>query len=112
MQKHKLFYNDKLNNFFFYKDKNYNYIPYYKFDIQQLNPLTPSSFDFLFKEFDLPFIESEWINLICSQNENNKSLKFVFGKYLAKMKLKGFCKLHYGEMVLTNEPNIIQERTL
>lgn len=111
MQKYKLFYDNKLNDFFFYKNKNYEYIPYYKFDIQQLNPLNPIEFNFLFKEFDLPFIEDQWIRVIRDCFENNKSLKFVFGKYLARMALKSFCGFHYGDMIL-NGSKIIENKTL
>lgn len=109
IQKSKLFNNDELNKLFFYKGKDGKYIPYYRSDIKQLNPLNPFEFNFLFKEFNLPFIEMEWVYCI---KKHNDSLHFVFPKYLALMKLKGFLRFNYGMIVWLDNPDIIQEKTL
>ena len=87
----------------FYKDKNGNVMPYLKEDIQNIiNPLKPSTFLPILKLFDIPYIEDEWIKLICSISENifRWRNRTVFGSYLSKMKLAAYKPFGFKDSVI------------
>lgn len=75
----------------FFKTKTNEIFPYYKEDIYKvINVFKPSTFLPIFQELDIPFYEEEWLRLIKHQMERGGQLSFIFGKYLAKMKLFDF----------------------
>lgn len=75
----------------FYKDKNGNIVPYWREDIKKyIDPHKPATFLHLLQEFDIPFIELEWKNLLAkAYNSNNptQQIQSVFARYLSQMKL-------------------------
>lgn len=54
----------------------------------------PSDYYSLFKLYDIPYIRDEWESLVDRHIKacviENKPYKSIFGKYLTKMKLKGY----------------------
>ena len=75
----------------FFKTKTGDFFPYLKEDIyNKIDVFKPSSFLPLFKELDIPFYEEEWLSLIRRQIKKGNQLSYIFGKYLAKMKLFDF----------------------
>jgi hypothetical protein len=83
---------------YFFKTKTDEIFPYYKEDIYKaINVFKPSTFLPLFKELDIPFYEEIWLELIQRQMKCGNQLSFVFGKYLAKMKLFDFKKATFRD---------------
>lgn len=60
-----------------------------------INIHEPSTFLDLLEKIDIPFIEAEWNILVDRYGNNPKTTATaIFGRYLAKMKLKQYCKYH------------------
>lgn len=75
----------------FFTTKTGDFFPYLKEDIyNKIDVFKPNSFLPLFKELDIPFYEEEWLRLIKIQIKKGGQLSYIFGKYLAKMKLYDF----------------------
>lgn len=57
------------------------------------------------KDMDYPFIESEWIQLVKRNNEKpiDKRNQTIFGKYISKMRLKGFKGFTWEDSIKFNE---------
>lgn len=55
-----------------------------------IDPLKPRSFIKFLEEMDIPFFEDEWIRILETTLNRGGNLKFVIGKYIALMNLKGF----------------------
>lgn len=77
----------KLNIFSFYRYRNSEERFHVCKDciLSQLDIYNPDTFLWVLQELDVPFIEYEWNAIV--ERHNNKS---VLGRYLSKMKLKGF----------------------
>lgn len=74
-----------INDFYRYRDSEERYPVCKRCILSQLDIHNPDTFLWLLKELDIPYIGYEWDGLV--QRYNNKS---VLGRYLSKMKLKGF----------------------
>lgn len=59
-------------------------------ELKGRNPFDPFSYIDLFKKYDIPIILQEWNHYLQRLIEKQDSLDFIFGKYLALMKLKGY----------------------
>lgn len=74
----------------FFKYKNNKPYPYFKEDIiNEVNLFIPKTFLWIMKDLDIPYFESEWLNLIVNALDKNKDIKYIIGIYISKMKLKG-----------------------
>lgn len=63
-----------------------------------VNIYEPSTFLSLLEKIDIPYIESEWNSLIDKYGQDTKTTSTaIFGRYLAKMKLKQFAKYSYTD---------------
>lgn len=62
------------------------------FDMGLIDNNNPRTFNWILKEINTPFIESEW-NYLKERYPNS----FILGRYLAKMALKGFKNFTYDD---------------
>ena len=63
-----------------------------------INIREPGSFLHLLEAVDVPYIESEWDTLVEKYGNNPKTTSTaIFGRYIAKMKLKQFSKYTYAD---------------
>ena len=83
----------ELNNFYKFKDNTQDTICK-ECRLEGRRDWCTSDYFPLFELYDIPLIYSEWNNLVDGQIRvcviENKPYKSIFGKYLSKMKLKGF----------------------
>lgn len=68
----------------------------------------PETFLPLMIMFDIPYIKEEWKTLVKRNKEKNFICKTIFGKYLSKMKLKGFRMFTFEDTDYLN--NIREEK--
>lgn len=63
-----------------------------------INIREPASFLPMLEEVDVPYIESEWDNLVERYGNNTKTTSTaIFGRYIAKMKLRQYSKYSYSD---------------
>lgn len=63
-----------------------------------INIREPGSFLHLLEAVDVPYIESEWNNLVEKYGNNPKTTSTaIYGRYIAKMKLRQFSKYTYAD---------------
>lgn len=75
-----------------------------------INIHEPSTFLDLLEKIDIPFIEAEWNILVDRYGNNPKTTATaIFGRYLAKMKLKQYCKYHFADTEKFVEEEKIRE---
>ena len=76
----------------YYKERNgSDYIKYTKDEIKTIvNPFIEESFIPLLKDMNYPYITDVWLNTLKTCIERNHYLTSCFGKYIAKMRLKGY----------------------
>lgn len=74
-------------------------------ELKGRNPFDPLSYIDLFEKYDIPLIPFEWNKYLQKQIERQKSLIFVFGKYLSLMKLKG-----YKDFTFNDSQELFQSR--
>lgn len=74
--------------------------------LQGCNDLQPWTFFNLMRMYDIPFIEEQWWILVKRQIlktvKDKLTYTTIFGKYLAKMKLKGFIDWHFDDSINLN----------
>lgn len=81
---------DKDNDYFYFKDGTKSDIPK-KEELKDRNPFNPLSYLDLFKKYDIPIILEEWFICLLNISRREKvDFTCIFGKYLSKMKLKGY----------------------
>lgn len=75
-----------------------------------INIHEPSTFLNLLEKIDIPFIEAEWNILVDRYGNNPKTTATaIFGRYLAKMKLKQYCRFHFSDTEKFVEEEKIRE---
>lgn len=72
-------------SFYKYKNSNERFLICKDCLMSQLDIYNKDTFLWILKELDIPFIEEEWNRIV--ERHNDKS---VLGRYIAKMKLRGF----------------------
>ncbi len=99
----------------FYKDRDNNLYPQYRTEIQKIvDPYKPDTFLPILEKMDYPFLEDIWLDTLTYVILNGKELKWVFGKYIAKMRLKSFSLMRfkdsqYNKDILAYHPSISWE---
>ena len=68
-----------------------------------IDPYNKSTFLFLLHDMDYPFIEKEWDCTLKSMIKNNRDLKWILGKYIAKMRLCSYKYFRYEDGDFLNE---------
>ena len=76
-------------------------------ELKGRNPFDPLSYIDLFEKYNIPLIPFEWNKYLQKQIERQKSLMFVFGKYLSLMKLKG-----YKDFTFNDSQELFQNRII
>mgnify|MGYP001336760091 CR=1 FL=1 len=80
-----------------------------------LNIYEPSSFLSLLEKIDVPYIKSEWDTIVDKHGNNPKTTSTaIFGRYIAKMKLKQFGKYKFidtEKFVEAEEMKRLQEKS-
>ncbi len=75
-----------------------------------INIHEPSSFLNLLEKIDIPYIEAEWNTFVERYGDNPKTTSTaIFGRYLAKMKLKQFSKYNFKDTEKFVEEERIRE---
>ena len=62
-----------------------------------VDPLQPRTFIKFLEEMDIPFIEDEWIYALQSVLNRKGDSKYVIGRYIALMNLKGFRSFTFAD---------------
>ena len=76
-------------------------------ELEGRNPFDPLSYIDLFKKYDIPLIPFELNEHLQKQIERQQSLMFVFGKYLSRMKLKGYKDYTFNDSQMIFQNRII-----
>ena len=96
----------ELKKYFSFKDKTLS-DKTKKEQLQGKNPFNPNDYIDLFIKYDIPIIYSEWYYLLrrIIERSNNwkKDIHFIFGRYLAKMKLLGYRNFTYQDTKELNQ---------
>lgn len=79
----------------FYHLKDGSLYPYYKEDIQKIDIFDIEAIKLICKDMDYPFFIDQWLSLIKVTLERHRSIKSIFGKYIAKMRLFSFKECNY-----------------
>ena len=73
---------------------------------ENIDNFNPNTFLWLLKKFNIPFVEGEWNiirDYICKKRpESIKDGRSVFGRYLERMKLKGWRGYSWKDTALLN----------
>lgn len=81
-----------------------------------INIREPSSFLTLLEKIDVPYIKSEWDSIVEKHGNNPKTTSTaIFGRYIAKMKLKQFSKYKFidtAKFVEAEEMKKLQEKSM
>lgn len=103
---------NKDNNYFYFKDGTKSDIPK-KEELKNRNPFNPFSYFDLFKKYDIPIILEDWILCLLSISRREKAdFTLVFGKYLSRMKLKGYRQFTFKDSYLFNTKFLNDKETL
>lgn len=83
-----LYTEEEKQKLFYYRNKNNEYLPYFKEDIEkEIDVFKPNTFLPILKELDFPFYERRWLEYIKLCMKKGWSFSTVLRKYLAWCRL-------------------------
>lgn len=92
------------NHFFTYK--NDDYFPICKQCLRmQIDNQDPTTYLWLLKELNVPYIKNQWTSTFQIHGENSN----IIGRYLAKMRLKGFCMFTWEDTLKIEQDKLTEE---